>query len=720
VRICYDSDLSTIEPMSEPFSSTRKQPFRLGEWRVEPDLNRVVTAGKTRHVEPRVMELLSCLAARPRSVLSRTELLELVWRDVIVGEEALTRAVSELRRALDDDSRAPRFIETIHKSGYRLLALPEPIRDEGESESASAPRRATRRGALWAVAAVLIAVAALVGLTRGRRPGDTSSIRVLDATPLTSYPGAEEFPSISPDGNHVAFAWGGEDGTNVDLYVLQIGSSSRLRLTEHPGVDTYPRWSADGRTIAYVHHDESGQSIMAVPIIGGRPRELVHSAGWLGGMDWSVDGASLVFAEGTDEDAAGLFVLDLEGNARRALTPRPQQGIGDIAPACSPDGNTVAFVRVDGGGLQDIYLAPASGGAARRLTRGLLQVRGLDWTRDGASLICAAVSSAYYALWRVDASDGHLTRVPTRGEWTHYPSVASQSDRLVYQDIWFDKNVWRVRRSTDPVLGLSTQALLTSTRWDCEASYSPDGERIAFTSARSGSLEVWSAAADGSHLLQLTRFGKLNVGNPRWSPDSRSIAFQASDGGFPDLWVVGASGGRPERLTRCGHNHILTSWSRDGEWLYFGSDRAGTWELWKRRIDGPSGEEVQVTNGGGISGYEARDGKRLYFSRTDEAGLWYVPLGGETAPPVKLIEDLPQRGDWGNWSMADNGIVLAKRGDGGPVIAFYDFETGQLEDVTRVPNIAVPSLTVSPDGLSFLYARVEQRVSDVMMIDGFQ
>jgi len=732
--------------MSQP----EKRPFRLGDWRIEPKGNRIQAGETTRHLEPRVMDVLVCLAARPGEVVSRDELMETVWSGVVVGEESLTRAISDLRRKLGDDPRSPRFVETIHKSGYRLLVPPCPEPTEGavavdeetpqphsassgragtgpDAEPAAAhPEPAPRRfGAAWGIAAALIIVVAVAWMQFGRRADEPApgTEGILSAVPLTSYPGAEEFPAISPDGNHVAFAWGGEDGDNVDIYVMQIGSESRLRLTDHPETDTYPRWSPDSRTLVYLHADNTGQALLQVPIIGGQPRELVRPSGWLGGHAFSPDGINLAYTAGSPAGGpAALFVKNLESGESRPVAEQPEHGVGDIAPAWSPDGSTVAFVRIDGAGLQDIYLVPASGGDARRLTHGLLQIRGIDWTRDGGSLIASAVSSAYYALWRIDIRDGSMTRVPTRGEWVHYPSVARDADRLVYQDIWFDKNVWRVQRDEDPALGLSTDALLTSTRWDCEASYSPDGDRVAFTSARSGSLEVWTAAADGSKPLQLTRFETLNVGNPRWSPDGRSVAFHGSEDGLPDLWIADAAGGMSRRLTDGNHNHLLSSWSRDGEWLYYGSDQGGGWELWKLRVDDPTATEEPVTSGGGISGFESADGTSIYYARPDRPGLWRLPLGSEDGPAEgePFLENLPRQGDWGNWGIADTGIALARRSEEGPSILFYDFALGELQEITRVPNIAVPSVAVSPDGLSFLYARVESRVSDVMLVDGFR
>lgn len=100
--------------------------FELGGWRVRPSLNRLTRGGATVRLEPKMMDVLALLASRAGRVVSKDELSEAVWPDVFVTESVITRAIAGLRRALEDDAREPRFIETIAKRGYRLVARPVP------------------------------------------------------------------------------------------------------------------------------------------------------------------------------------------------------------------------------------------------------------------------------------------------------------------------------------------------------------------------------------------------------------------------------------------------------------------------------------------------------------------------------------------------------------------------------------------------------------------
>ncbi len=96
--------------------------FQVGEWKVEPGRDRISGPQGSTHLEPKVMEVLVALAARPGDVFSKDELLEAVWTDCHVVEEVLTRSISHLRRALHDSPQEHSHIETIPKRGYRLIA----------------------------------------------------------------------------------------------------------------------------------------------------------------------------------------------------------------------------------------------------------------------------------------------------------------------------------------------------------------------------------------------------------------------------------------------------------------------------------------------------------------------------------------------------------------------------------------------------------------------
>jgi DNA-binding winged helix-turn-helix (wHTH) protein len=117
-------------------------PFRLGEWLIFPDLDRIVRDEVVNHVEPKIMDVLVLLATRPGHLFSRVDIIDAVWAKKFIGESALSRAVALLRDALGDDAQRPRFVETIPKRGYRLLAPVEPVDEDTANRVGEARARA--------------------------------------------------------------------------------------------------------------------------------------------------------------------------------------------------------------------------------------------------------------------------------------------------------------------------------------------------------------------------------------------------------------------------------------------------------------------------------------------------------------------------------------------------------------------------------------------------
>ena len=96
--------------------------FRIGQWLVQPTLNSISDNESSKRVEPKMMQVLVHLAAHAGQVVSKEQLMGAAWPDTFVTDDVLLRCISELRKALSDDPREPRFIQTIAKKGYRLIA----------------------------------------------------------------------------------------------------------------------------------------------------------------------------------------------------------------------------------------------------------------------------------------------------------------------------------------------------------------------------------------------------------------------------------------------------------------------------------------------------------------------------------------------------------------------------------------------------------------------
>jgi len=180
-----------------PESGARR--FRVDGWVIDPDACRFERAGEEVRVEPKVMQVLTYLVDRPGQVVSREELEDSVWAGTVVGYEAVTNAVIKLRKALDDDARHPRIIETISKRGYRLIADVSPHADEtlaGTDTGADGPaRRGQTRKRTAAIAGVaLIACMGALAWWRPWAPDFEPAVVADMAYPLPKKPSIAVLP----------------------------------------------------------------------------------------------------------------------------------------------------------------------------------------------------------------------------------------------------------------------------------------------------------------------------------------------------------------------------------------------------------------------------------------------------------------------------------------------------------------------------------------------
>ena len=187
-----------------------------------------------------------------------------------------------------------------------------------------------------------------------------------------------------------------------------------------------------------------------------------------------------------------------------------------------------------------------------------------------------------------------------------------------------------------------------------------------------------------------------------------------------DIYILRASGVKPVQLTFDSSADFSPSWSRDGNWVYFASNRTGRTEVWKVPAEG--GKEIQVTRNGGETARESPDGKSIYYAKGGYArvretgvGLWKMPLsGGEESQVLQSVA-------WDAFYLAKEGIYFIP----GPAytkssIQFLSFVTGKMKTVAPMSASQYTGLSVSPDGRFLLFSQIDEVVSDLKLVENFR
>jgi Tol biopolymer transport system component/DNA-binding winged helix-turn-helix (wHTH) protein len=742
---------------------------RFGPFEVDLHTHELWKFGTRLKLVGQPFEILAVLLSRPGELVTRKELRNRLWpSDTFVDfNHGLNAAVNKLREALSDSAENPRYVETLPRRGYRFIALiewlntkPTPViatapsppvkirpeippslnfRPEAKGEGEITPNKRWPR--LFMGGAVLLALL-LVGTFLLRTVSGHGTQLATGSFPqrtrlLTTVAGTAA-PAFSPDGNSVAVVREDAREGEAGIFVTAIGSDQLVQLTHHGG-DCCPVWSPDGRSIAFSRFAEKQYSIYVVAADGGaeqkRDAEKMPTAKFAdfaltvagsserkldtsgvvprrGELTWSSDGKSIAFA-----GVSGIYLLSLKDSTVRRLTESPPMA-QDWGPAFSPDEQKVLFVRNREVGFPDeIWVTSASSGGTTRLLseRGRI-VSPPQWSFDGGAVIFSSNRSGHPALWRaaLDAPDSAV-QISEAGSPAWDPAVSRRGYRLAYERQTRSLSIWQMDLSSS---GDKRPHILVSSTSDTDQGpgpqFSPDGEKLAYMSDRSGTMEIWVSHRDGSNPFQLTAVG--GAGTPRWSPDSRAIVFDTNTTNGEKIVSIHLRGGAPQVLTPESFSGVCPSWSRDGKWIYFASEHSGDWQVWKVRASG--GSPVQVTRQGGHAALESADGRTIYYAKNAKAEpeIWQAPVEGGAEAPLPLVRP----GTWASWQVVDGGIVFVGPSLGHQaVLNFFDFarrRTTTIAVLDRVPFW----LGAAPDGRTVAFDRPGQEQAQAMLVENFR
>jgi Tol biopolymer transport system component/DNA-binding winged helix-turn-helix (wHTH) protein len=672
--------------------------YEFDDLRVDPAAFRVTKAGSPVDLEPKAFEVLLVFLENPGRLVEKRELLEKVWPDTVVTESAMTRVIADLRRALGDDAREARYIETVPTKGYRFIAQVKQGGGTSPEPPAPSPGEAhfpPRAG--WVTAAVVLlglgvfAAVFFAVRARGRSsraappaPAPAVSTAPAQAHQVTDSLGLDLYPSFSPDGAQIAYC--SDRGGRFEIFVRQLAAGGHeIQITSDGEDNVQPAWSPDGREIAYASRGRQG--IWLVPALGGAPRRLTSFGSR---PAWSPDGGTIAFQSAGLIDLAAtapaaappssLFVVPAAGGEPVALTRPGTPPGGHGAPVFTPDGKTVVFAtwalhegqlwavsRRDGSVQRVMPQEPTSFGESFYYDPATSS-RG-DW------LYFAATAGTWLnaSLWRMrfpaatGGAWGKPEQVTPPGSASLRQIAVAPRDgaTLAYAALTSVSNIWSLPVDARSAAPTGSPALLTRASGcrNATPAFSPDGAHIAFVSCRAGeSTDVWLMDADGQNARPLTK-NPSRVSNPGWFPDGERIAFLSREG-TKALWSVTLADRIEKRLIPLDTEVSSSQLSPDGRLLSFTSRAAGGGlGLWVAPLDG--GEPRRVDVDGESVGYAcwSPDGKFLAVEllRGPDMQVAVVPAQGGT--PVVLTREKGLSWPHG-WSPDGERIVFAGRRDG--------------------------------------------------------
>lgn len=562
--------LKSHRNLLEPRPSDR---LRIGERVVDVPLREIapLAGGEAMRVTLKSLGVLLVLVAHAGRPVSREALLEWVWPDTLPTDDVITQAITQLRKALGDDREHPRYIETLAKQGYRLIAPVEWLADPEQATvavadtAAPAPRRARR---LWAVVDTLgvLALIAAVGVWLWRSDPEASPAAPAAAPKaaaqvpvqrIATSPLSEVDPALSPDGALVAYARYRQDGEGASLMLQTAAAVPPRALTEPvPGrVDRMPAWSPDGRQIAFLRQEGERCRVMLMTATGGSPRDIGECLAGFADIAWFPDGQSLIGGgappgEAGDVAAAnrGLRRMRIDEGVWRPIDYARRDEDIDMHPRVSPDGRWIVFQR--NLSLGDLWRIPVAGGAPERLTDLRGNFFGAAWTPDSRGLVYARYSSEGVVLVRQRLADGAIAEYSLPGSGLMTPSVALRGDAVAFVIGQTESQLHTLRLADGARAYERGEVLFPSTRSDLLPSVSPDGSELLFVSDRDGAMRLWWAElARPDSLRAVEGFEPMPRFPPVWRDDgARALVIADHPDGRKTVVEVEPRQGRVRRL----------------------------------------------------------------------------------------------------------------------------------------------------------------------------
>ncbi|MFC4655170.1 winged helix-turn-helix domain-containing protein [Rheinheimera marina] len=676
--------------------------LKVGDWWYLPHLDKLVKLDEQAKVQQKLeldnlcQSVLNYFLLHPGRLISKEELLKEVWHLSSVTDGRIARVISILRDVLSDDVKAPTYIETINKRGYRFIAAVEVV--EIAAPAAAEPEPVNKpKPWFWVAALLLVLLAGVAGWLYWQQPEEEPENKVLFGhwAPVSSMDGFEYYPSLSKDGRYLVYSFAKAGQLKNTLMLQDLTTQQKYILVDN-GRDNYgASFSPDGQRIAYqslIFRQDC--EIRLLTLNNSNPREILHDEKLTdcgknsvsARISWAPDGNSLLYSSSVSEEARmALSSYDFQTkNVRQLLLPSPL-GFGDFVARYSHQGDKIAFLRDIAGEAVQLWLMDLR----NQETAKVLQLENaypgdLVWSKDDKIIFFPSFANS---IEKVNLS-------------TPVQETAVVTDNRVYELLLTPDNnfigsigrfgAYHVKKYNNKVLNPdnTNEFVFKSSRDETSVDINPDAAKpIALVSKRTGLAQIWLLSEDGEQKM-ISNFDKqVTISELKFSHSGRYLLALVDQ----NLWLFTENGGRRVLADSNAPTKNISA-APFSDSFFYATNKLGRWQVMKYD---PSEDSADIVSAGDDLYEYSQNGSYLLTRDAETRKYSLFHLTKKVDLPAQILDRMvfdPQI------KVTERGIYFSGVDDkNSNNVLFFSFEDQKIEATGEGSELYTSRFSLSPD-----------------------
>ncbi len=662
------------------------------EWSFDPSDGQLRSKQKVIRLPPRLSKLLAVFLANIDTVLTREQLIDILWQDKSVNEDALSRCIAELRATIGDNRNTPVFIQTVPKKGYRFI----------QSLKVSKSRQFRNSG----IVIILILIASLFIKNLITQNNDIGSIQtaLLSSKRLTTDTVNEIQPELSSHGDMVAFSV--VDNNRMIVKVINIDGDSLYNIKD-PEYHLYsPAFSPDDKFLLIAGSKDKQCSILKyqIPSLEKTNLGTCSLPNISGIFDWSFDGKKIAYVSSDKSSTnSGIWFYDLISNKHNKLTSSKISNIFDSRPRFSPDGRHIAFTRGNHSARELFLIDLDNPKQELQLTNGKNIIASFSWLKDNKHLIFDSDELGERNLWLINIENKKKVLLGARD--AQFPSMNQDNSILAYQEVRYNANIWNVNLETQSA---EPNKIISSIKYNNHPTFSPDGQLIAFASNRQGLSEIWLYSLSTKQQTRLLSLPKLNLFMPHWSDDGSHIIVSSRGKNGYRCYEIEVKSGSYHPIRSIKDAHFSCEYGNNGAIYAVTKTPEQPTKLIKLTPEGNL--ENLITDS--VRRIQKSGIGTLIYSLVNQQGLYSIGLDGKGNRII--LNDFKHSLD-DHWTVQGHYLYFPRL-DNKKGIWRIDLTNGKEEFMTpHLPSAIGLTMSVNPDHSRLLISRTDNRQIDIYL-----